>query len=856
VQTATPPRVRQGQHIQARRQPPTSSTRLPDHWLPRGRLHTRLEEATERKVTIVTGPPGSGKTSLVAGWAMRRRPDKTFWLPSAQPLARLSNLIACSSRDGIGSEDSAPTVLIIDDLQSISERRVAAELERLVAQLAPGVRLVLIGRHCGAVSISHLCLMTEVAEIGGRELEFTSQEADALLRQSGLDPESESIRQLVGQTRGWAAGLRLAAVSMSDIRDPRAAAANLNVVGGPIWDYFETEVLSQLPPADIDALVRASVSGSFHFDFFEAVTGRTDSAQLLESLVARNLFVSKAQSETYTWHPMLAAHLRERLAMQDHKVVTDAHSRAAEWFETRNYDEEAMHQYALADRLDRSVRIGAADLVGALTSGSLVPRCLLPGEIPESYFAADPSRAYLRCASLMWASQYDEAARQLSRLEITLDGRPGLDHQKARAEWLWAIYDSAVLDADGALTHFEAAKHLLANGISATAESDPPWLTQLDNAQLSLLPWMVARSLALVGRADAARQFLDQHGHSHRPPLGALGLGPSASVALAGGRLREAMALARRGIEMAETSQEAPALLVECRIALAGALGEQDELGAARTEFSKARTTAARANLDSWVALVDCEIARLNLSEGNAQRALHQLQAIRQAENNSCLPASLLSKVDSLEFHCRLALGDVDGARFILNRIPPEGGLAEGLTRLHLCAGRPDKAAVELGRSCLHPSSLRAQIERGLLQARVNLLLGNPVAAEHALERAVDTGRPERFMRVFLEEPTQIWEALRSIRSFGPDHYIEELLERVGADKTKSSNLVRILEPLTERERELVAFLPSHLTQSEIGRRMYISSNTVKTHMKGLYRKLGATSRSEAVDLARGCGLL
>jgi LuxR family maltose regulon positive regulatory protein len=307
---------------------------------------------------------------------------------------------------------------------------------------------------------------------------------------------------------------------------------------------------------------------------------------------------------------------------------------------------------------------------------------------------------------------------------------------------------------------------------------------------------------------------------------------------------------------MGEASQEAPLLLVECRIALAGALSEQDELGAARTELSKARIVATGASLDSWVALVDCEIARINLSEGNPHRALHQLQAVRQAETNSCLPASLVSKMDSLEFHCRVALGDIDGARHILNRMTSEGGQAEGLTRLHLCAGRPDKAAVELGRTCLHPASLRAQIERALLQARVNLLLGNPIAAEHALERAVDTGRPERFVRVFLEEPTQIWEALRSMRSFGPDHYVEELLERVGADKTKRPNPVRILEPLTERERELVAFLPSHLTQSEIGRRMYISSNTVKTHMKGLYRKLGATSRSEAVDLARGCGLL
>jgi LuxR family maltose regulon positive regulatory protein len=699
--------------------------------------------------------------------------------------------------------------------------------------------------------------MTEIAEIGGRELEFTPQEAHALLQQCGRDPETEAIRQLVDQTLGWAAGLRLAAVLMSELRDPLAAAANLNAVGGPVWDYFETEVGRELSSRDIDSLLRASVAQSVHPEFFEAVTGRTDGAQVLESLAARNLFVSRNGDDAYDLHPMFAEHLHQRLALHDHDVVIDVHHKAAEWFETGGHDERAMHHYALANRLDRAVAIGAADLLGALTAGRLAKRCLLPGDIPASYFLADPARAYLWCASLVWACQFEEAARHIRRFEISLDGGPGSDHQMARAEWLWALYDAAVLDAEGALAHLDAAKKLVAGiGCSSHPEGGPSWLPQLDNALSSLVPWMVARSHALVGRVDAARQLLDQHGHSHRPPLGAFGLGPSASVAFASGRLREAMTLARRGIDLAEDSQEAPLLLVECRIALAGALFEQDELGSARTELSKARIVATRAGLVNWAAVVDCEIARLNLSEGNPQRALHQLQALRQAETNSCLPASLLSKMDSLEFHCRLAMGDVDGARHILNRMPFHADLAEDLTRLHLCAGRPDKAAAELGRACVHPSSLRAQIERALLQARVNLLLGNPVAADHALERAVDTGRPERFVRVFMEEPRQIWEALRSIRSFGPDRYIDELVERLGPDQTKSSNPVRVLEPLTERERELVAFLPSHLTQSEIGRRMYISSNTVKTHMKGLYRKLGATSRSEAVDLARACGLL
>jgi LuxR family maltose regulon positive regulatory protein len=666
---------------------------------------------------------------------------------------------------------------------------------------------------------------------------------------------------LLDRTQGWAAGIRLAASSLVKAGDVRALTDNLCVIGGSVWDYFETEVCGLLSAGDLDFLVRISVAGSFTIDFCEAVTGRTDAAAVLDYFVAQQLFVFRCPEKgTYALHPMFAEHLAQHLALEGRAVMNDVHIRAAEWSAHNDEVEAAMRHFVLGNRMDKALALGASHVIDQLAVGLLPghPR-LLPGDIPDSYFASDPLRMYPLCASLIWASRLDEAAHWLSRFEISVSSDAALSGQRARVECLWAIHDSVARDADGVLAHFDSAKNLLAKGgFTANQESEPPWAAALDKSILSVLPWIVARAYAEAGRFEAAKRVLDSQRHLGHLPTGAFALGPLASVALASGRLREAAALARRAIEEAEPSYECSVLLVESHIALAGVLYERDELVEARAELVKARSLAVASGLVRWTVGTDCDIARLSLAEGDPRRALQQLQTLREAETNTWLSASLLSTIAHLEFRCRLALGDLDAAEHILSRMTPGPDLADNTARVHLCAGRPDRAATVLAGAPVEPLRVRSEIGRMLLQARINLQLGNPAAAEHALERAIDTGRPERFFRVFLEEPKQIVATLRKTCSYRGDGYVDELLAKATHENgfLAGGGSVQVLEPLTERERELVVFLPSHLTQSEIARKMYISSNTVKTHMKGLYRKLGATSRAEAVELAQACGLL
>jgi LuxR family maltose regulon positive regulatory protein len=251
-----------------------------------------------------------------------------------------------------------------------------------------------------------------------------------------------------------------------------------------------------------------------------------------------------------------------------------------------------------------------------------------------------------------------------------------------------------------------------------------------------------------------------------------------------------------------------------------------------------------------------CDDARILIARGGAAPALDQLRRLREAGYVDPLPAFLRERLDRVEIRCRLALGDLDGAAHLLESLSPTTRDVETVARLDLAAGRPDRAAERLIAARPKPR-LRIDIERLLLLSRACLQLGDESRCDVAQQRAVDQGRPDRFVRVFVDEGAELAGPLTRISAGSSDPYVTELLAHTDRRPPRSGGApAPVLEPFTERERELLGYLPSHLSQHEIAGVMYISLNTVKTHTKAVYRKLGATSRSEAVDAARAHGLL
>jgi LuxR family maltose regulon positive regulatory protein len=288
------------------------------------------------------------------------------------------------------------------------------------------------------------------------------------------------------------------------------------------------------------------------------------------------------------------------------------------------------------------------------------------------------------------------------------------------------------------------------------------------------------------------------------------------------------------------------------------ALFEQDELDTAEKQFAHARQLCEKFGHAAWASAFEAELIRTVLARGRPHEALDRLGRLRQREVDHPVLPYLAVRLNEAEFACRLGVGDLKGASLTLESIGPARCSSQMKARLDLCAGRPDRALGRLTRAPDRPESSRHGVERLALLASAHLQVGDRHRAEDALRRAIDRGRPERYIRVFLNEPATLLALLGGIAGRFPDIYVADLLkhaELAGILVAAHASL-QALEPLTDRERELLGYLPTHLSQHEIGGAMYISLNTVKTHLKGIYRKLGAGSRSEAVALARSHHLL
>jgi LuxR family maltose regulon positive regulatory protein len=285
---------------------------------------------------------------------------------------------------------------------------------------------------------------------------------------------------------------------------------------------------------------------------------------------------------------------------------------------------------------------------------------------------------------------------------------------------------------------------------------------------------------------------------------------------------------------------------------------EQCELDAASNHFHDAVRLCQSKGYVRGTSLAERWLVRVIMSQGRLADALDEISRLRRAERYDPPPDWLLEGLDEAEIQCRLALCDFDGALGILDSIPPEDRTPGMLARIDLAAGRPDRAVERLVTVVPAPVRLPVQVEQLALLARAQLQLGNRRQADDGLRRAIHLSRPERYITRLIEPARELIPLLVEVAGKVPDLYLADVLahaKRLGAADAPRAP-ASTLEPLTDRERQILTHLTGHLTQHEIACGMYVSVNTLKTHISRVYRKLGATSRSEAVALARAHGLV
>ncbi|ARF53748.1 LuxR C-terminal-related transcriptional regulator [Streptomyces gilvosporeus] len=849
----------------------------------RQRLLERLTEGAAGPLTLITGAAGTGKTTLAASWVREgAAPGPVAWLTLEQydraPGVFWAYVLEALSRhqvelsDDVGQPGSAecvdhslltrlaaaltrlsrPLVLVLDGLEQLPVRAVASGLDFVLTHAGPQLRLVLISRVDPLLPLHRYRADGRIREIRGPDLAFTRQEATRLLRGHGLGSYETSVDALLARTEGWAAGLRLCALEMQRADDPAEFARSFAASQSAVADYLLTEVLDAQPAATRELLMYSSILDRVHPDLANALTGRRDAEWILAQLTRAHLFVEPINGTPWCrYQPLFAEVLRMHLRHHRPGLEPRLRRRAATWLADTGRLAEAVEQAAAAgDWQWACARMVSRSEIGQLLTGPEAHRLerALSG-MPGDLAGAAPALVAGACA----LARYDTAGCRawLDRAEEELH-KPGA---QPAGEALLALR-LLRLFTEPADPAARRGRELTDQVLRQLAEAHPEFE--------ALRRYGLACALQLSARPDDARKAFAHaaegctgemtEGVRHRC------LGRLALLEAQFGSLSQAEEHALLALEIAGHRSVPPTRRSGTgHLALASVALERGELRAARRHFD----LACRAPDAGHDPVTDTEIAltrsRLDLAHGQWHAALTAVAAAG-APLRPPAPWSA-QRVALVRATAELARGEPGAAIAVLEESGP-GGPAHtlALARARLAAGDAERARGLLASLDRRPGAgIAERVRLRLLQARAAVLAQDTEAACRLLHDALTAARPERMRMPFTEAGPWVWHLLEQRPDLAAGHaWLLPGPARVnGALRTGGRPPAPVVvERLTDREREVLQRAAELLSTEEIAEAMYLSVNTVKTHLRSIYRKLAVSRRSDAVRCARELRLL
>jgi LuxR family transcriptional regulator, maltose regulon positive regulatory protein len=889
-------------------------------WRPvaRQRLFALLDDATQGPMTLLAAPAGYGKTLLLTAWATGGSGGPPGWSPGGpggsggppgpvawvrvgpgddHPRQFWAHVLAALHGAGVVRPDGllaglnphleigdgfvrtfvgglfeldGPVVLILDDLHEATGQAVTGQLRFLIRHAPPQLRLVVATRADPPLALHRLRVAGQLSEIREAELAFTLEETRRLLEDHGVVLSAGELETLRRRTEGWAAGLRLAALSLRAHPRPERFVADLAGDDRAIAGYLVEEVLAAQPPELRAFLLRTSVAERLCGDLADALTGGSDGARVLARLEREHVFTS-ATGPTRTWyryHPLFAELLRAELRYEHATELPDLHRRAATWHAGNGQPVPAVRHALAAGDLDQAAALLAASWAPLLVEGQAAVLRELVSRLPGDRVRTTPELAVVAALSRLALGELEEADAWLG---LALAAEPrfarGARHPRTGAALQLARLYRARLVGDAADAG-PAARVLLAPAGEAAVEGtagddDHRTLAQalLGAAQLWSGQLEDAAANLELARADAGRR-----GHE------VVALAATAHLALleaVEGRLGRAGELGRLATEQARRVDWSASSQLACAdLALAVCAYHRDDLVTAVAALDRATAAAAG---DRPVLLATAILAAwLAAGAGAAEAALARLDAAELATRGRP-PRLLRAAARAARAKLLAAAGDEEAASAALGpgdepRPPVEAVVS---ARLRLAGGDPAATARTLapllasGPAETAPE-LPLAIEAYLVDALASQELADRAAAIRSLRSALDLAAPEGYRRVFVEGGMPVRVLLTDHLHWDSTHHqlVASLLERLravaGADQPGGHPAAPapLVAPLSEREQVVLRYLSSRLSAGEIADELYVSLNTVKTHIKSIYRKLDTNRRWDAVKRARQLQLL
>jgi LuxR family maltose regulon positive regulatory protein len=843
--------------------PPPFVATLPTPCLRRPRLDAQLTFGTQGRLTVVTGPPGAGKTTLLADWARRRPAAQTRWI-SLRAIdndpTRFWRQVHVSVGGALHADEALPTVLVVDDFQVIDNRQIISAFGAFLGGLPSHVRVVVSSRSDPDLRLHRLRLSGELTEIRPGDLRFTLAETgEFFMLISSNPPGRDALRAFADLTEGWATGLRMVATELGAGHAASSLARRFSGEFGPVADYFRSEVVERLPAHESQFLFQTSALELLSGGVCQQLSGRADALRILESLAERNLFVFRvdATGSCYRHHRLFGQFLCGELARADPARARQLRIEAAGWLRGKGDFGGSVHQLVSAGAYDEAFDQAALHDLKRLSIGLPHHAPLLPCGLPDAYLAADPYRMFAVSASLLAAGREAEGMAWLRRVERA--GRRHREHRVERPliEALRAV--SAALRADmvSVIRHVERAR------VPLTRRRTQPgralsWEPVLDSAVSDQLAPLAARAYLWLDDPERARAELGAQVASDEDRMGLARLGAQAWLACRDGQLQRALGLARQVLEEAGRYGEPPGLATaDSYLALTMVLWERHDLGRAAELLEGALAPDDQSGRLFYLWPLECQLIRVLLSRGDVRQALDRLEPL-QARGRPPSWSSSLPHPHELESRCWYLLGDQLRGLSALECVPPPNRSEELLAWAELCAGCPGPARERLVAALRRPAAACVHMRRLALLARAEAQLGQERQAELVLRQAVEKSRDEGYITMYVEDAPELLPLLKRIAGRFPDAYLSKLVEHAECANgpINPSGVPPIPEPLSGREHEVLTYLPSHRSQREIAAEMFVSLNTVKTHVQAVYRKLGVRSRSQAVTVARAQNLL
>jgi LuxR family maltose regulon positive regulatory protein len=871
---------------------------LPDWAVARPRIEKLIAEGARGPLTTVTGPPGAGKTMAIVSWAAASSyPCTLVWITlddyDNRPSVFWSYVVTALRRAGIAvsrvppgptrgdvdhvfmlrlasvlAAQDPPVVMVLDDLHLLTEPAILDRLAYLLRNARPGLHLVAASRVDPLLPLHRYRLTGELTEIRADDLAFSVLESGLLLARHGITLSAVALECLTGRTEGWAAGIRLAALSLHGHPDPEQFVKEMDAEESAITGYLVDEVLNAQPSSVRDLLLRTSILDCVSVDLARELADDQQTADALPALARANAFIRPIGHGWYRYHSLFASVLRLKLRIECRGRLADLHRRAARWYQRNGQVNEAV-RYA-AESGDWLFAAGIAvdefaidQLIEPRGSQRLAEAFRrMP---PDSAWTAPQPLLVLAAMGLSSTAGGEACITPLAAAESILERLPADDEIPARSAA--ALIRLALFrrtgDHEAAAAAAGRAEALFEQIPEELRSRHPEIRTQVLSGRGAVELW--------AGRLDAAAAAF-RAGVAASAPDGAYEradcLGYLALVDALRGRLSCAVEHAEEAAEATESGSDdlAEHIIPAASVALAFVHLQRGDMQEAHTQLRLAES-ALRICPDKLVSSVACMIAaQRRLAGGSATAASEMIRRARQDWSPSP-PGWLELRLAILESRACVSAGDVQAAVTAAQRADPQSvpDAAAALAYAWLASGDHQAArraldAMAESRSEVSPIGLAGW----LIDARLSYGTGEGARGRRSLEHALRLATREQIRLPFAMERTWMRQVLRRDPELA--HAFRELLEpslvssvpvSVPESQTPTAQTTPlVIERLTEREREVLTHLSGMLSTAEIATQMYLSVNTVKTHLRSIYRKLSAAHRSEAVRRARQLGLI